>query len=140
MLLDERRMALMLKVGPRKPPHMAGLGDPGTALEESMSVMDDGKVVIFAGYTEPMKHVITCNEAFCTMKGMTPLHLAVWHSLQSEDCSTVKTLLEYNADCSAGDNVLLVAILKNVNAREEPRALIARMLKNELATHRMKLG
>lgn len=37
------------------------------ALEESMSVMDDGKVVIFAGYTEPMKHVITCNEAFCTM-------------------------------------------------------------------------
>lgn len=36
--------------------------------------------------------------------GMTPLHLAVWYSLRSEDCSTVKTLLEYNADCSAEDN------------------------------------
>ncbi|KAK7850754.1 stage v sporulation protein k [Quercus suber] len=36
--------------------------------------------------------------------GMTPLHLAVWYSLRAEDCSTVKTLLEYNADCSAKDN------------------------------------
>ncbi|KAK2645679.1 hypothetical protein Ddye_020874 [Dipteronia dyeriana] len=36
--------------------------------------------------------------------GMTPLHLSVWHSIRSEDCSTVKTLLEYNADCSAIDN------------------------------------
>lgn len=38
--------------------------------------------------------------------GMTPLHLSVWHSIRSEDYSTVKTLLEYNADCSAMDNVL----------------------------------
>lgn len=38
--------------------------------------------------------------------GMTPLHLAVWYSLQSEDCATVKTLLEYNADCSATDEVI----------------------------------
>ncbi|MCE3051903.1 hypothetical protein HAX54_051170 [Datura stramonium] len=36
--------------------------------------------------------------------GMTPLHLAVWHSLRAEDYSTVKTLLEYDADCSAEDN------------------------------------
>ncbi|KAL5572658.1 hypothetical protein UlMin_022255 [Ulmus minor] len=36
--------------------------------------------------------------------GMTPLHLAVWYSLHSEDCSTVKTLLDHNADCSAEDN------------------------------------
>lgn len=36
--------------------------------------------------------------------GMTPLHLAVWHSIHAEDCSTVKTLLEHNADCSAKDN------------------------------------
>ncbi|EXB79940.1 Protein cfxQ-like protein [Morus notabilis] len=36
--------------------------------------------------------------------GMTPLHLAVWYSLRSEDFSTVKTLLEYNADCCAEDN------------------------------------
>ncbi|CAN0900141.1 Protein CfxQ homolog [Linum grandiflorum] len=36
--------------------------------------------------------------------GMTPLHLAVWYSIRSDDCLTVKTLLEYNADCSAKDN------------------------------------
>jgi len=36
------------------------------ALEEIMSVMDSGKiVVIFAGYSEPMKRVIYCNEGFC---------------------------------------------------------------------------
>lgn len=35
------------------------------ALEEIMSVMDSGSiVVIFAGYSEPMKRVITCNEGF----------------------------------------------------------------------------
>ncbi|KAG6739640.1 hypothetical protein POTOM_057243 [Populus tomentosa] len=36
--------------------------------------------------------------------GMTPLHLAVWYSIRAEDHTTVKTLLEYNADCSAEDN------------------------------------
>ncbi|XVE98171.1 hypothetical protein REPUB_Repub03eG0082800 [Reevesia pubescens] len=36
--------------------------------------------------------------------GMTPLHLAVWYSIRSDDYATVKTLLEYNADCSAEDN------------------------------------
>uniref|UniRef100_A0A1D1YFZ8 Protein cfxQ n=1 Tax=Anthurium amnicola TaxID=1678845 RepID=A0A1D1YFZ8_9ARAE len=36
--------------------------------------------------------------------GMTPLHLAVWHSLRVEDSSTVSTLLDYNADCSVVDN------------------------------------
>ncbi|CAM8960296.1 unnamed protein product [Rhodiola kirilowii] len=144
MLLDERRRALGLKVGTRRPPHMAFLGNPGTgktmvarvlgkllhmvgilptdkvtevqrtdlvgefvghtgpktkrkiqeaeggilfvdeayrlipaqkaddkdygleALEEIMSVMDNGKiVVIFAGYREPMKRVIGSNEGFC---------------------------------------------------------------------------
>ena len=36
------------------------------ALEEIMSVMDNGKiVVIFAGYSEPMKRVIYSNEGFC---------------------------------------------------------------------------
>ncbi|CAM8897528.1 unnamed protein product [Rhodiola kirilowii] len=144
MLLDERRRALGLKIGSRKPPHMAFLGNPGTgktmvarvlgellhmvgilptdkvtevqrtdlvgefvghtepktrrkikeaeggilfvdeayrlipaqkaddkdygleALEEIMSVMDSGKVVvIFAGYSEPMKRVISSNEGFC---------------------------------------------------------------------------
>ncbi|KAL8209357.1 hypothetical protein R6Q57_006089 [Mikania cordata] len=144
MLLDERRRTLGLKVGTRRPPHMAFLGNPGTgktmvarilgkllfmvgilatdkvtevqrtdlvgefvghtgpktrkvlkeaeggilfvdeayrlipmqksddkdygleALEEIMSVMDNGKlVVIFAGYSEPMKRVISSNEGFC---------------------------------------------------------------------------
>ncbi|KAF7112749.1 hypothetical protein RHSIM_RhsimUnG0196500 [Rhododendron simsii] len=51
--------------------------------------------------------LLLANGAFVEAKannGMTPLHLAVWHSLRAEDCSTVKTLLEYNADCSAEDN------------------------------------
>ncbi|XP_057447133.1 uncharacterized protein LOC130738966 [Lotus japonicus] len=144
MLLDERRRALGLHVGTRRPPHMAFLGNPGTgktmvarilgrllhmvgilptdnvtevqrtdlvgefvghtgpktrrkikeaeggilfvdeayrlipmqksddkdygleALEEIMSIMDSGKiVVIFAGYSEPMKRVIASNEGFC---------------------------------------------------------------------------
>ncbi|ESQ37167.1 hypothetical protein EUTSA_v10002506mg [Eutrema salsugineum] len=144
MLLDERRRALGINIGTRRPPHMAFLGNPGTgktmvarvlgkllhtvgilptdkvtevqrtdlvgefvghtgpktrrkiqeaeggilfvdeayrlipmqkaddkdygleALEEIMSVMDTGKiVVIFAGYSEPMKRVIASNEGFC---------------------------------------------------------------------------
>lgn len=32
MLLDERRRALGLKVGARRPPHMAFLGNPGTGI------------------------------------------------------------------------------------------------------------
>ncbi|CAM8963140.1 unnamed protein product [Rhodiola kirilowii] len=143
MLLDERRKALGLQVGTRRPPHMAFLGNPGTgktlvarvlgkllhmvgilptdkvtevqrtdlvgefvghtgpktrrkikeaeggilfvdeayrlipaqksddkdygleALEEIMSVMDSGKlVVIFAGYSKPMQRVIGSNEGF----------------------------------------------------------------------------
>uniref|UniRef100_A0A0D9YQ68 AAA+ ATPase domain-containing protein n=1 Tax=Oryza glumipatula TaxID=40148 RepID=A0A0D9YQ68_9ORYZ len=36
--------------------------------------------------------------------GMAPLHLAVWHALQSGDCSTVNVLLSYNADCYAKDD------------------------------------
>ncbi|PWA77332.1 hypothetical protein CTI12_AA057820 [Artemisia annua] len=36
------------------------------ALEEIMSVMDSGKVVvIFADYSEPMKRIISSNEGFC---------------------------------------------------------------------------
>ncbi|URE44819.1 N-(5'-phosphoribosyl)anthranilate isomerase [Musa troglodytarum] len=92
MLFDEKRRALGLCIAPRRPPHMAFLGNPGTdggilfvdeayrlipmqkaddkdygleALEEIMSVMDSGKVVvIFAGYSEPMKRVIESNEGF----------------------------------------------------------------------------
>ncbi|KAI8023644.1 hypothetical protein LOK49_LG03G01366 [Camellia lanceoleosa] len=51
--------------------------------------------------------LLLANGAFVEAKannGMTPLHLAVWHSLRAEDFSTVKTLLECNADCSAVDN------------------------------------
>lgn len=36
------------------------------ALEEIMSIMDSGKIiVIFAGYSEPMKRLIYSNEGFC---------------------------------------------------------------------------
>lgn len=47
---------------------------------------------------------------FYMQNGMTPLHLSVWYSIRSEDYATVKTLLEYNADCSAKDNVLQIGI------------------------------
>ncbi|KAL0333865.1 UNVERIFIED_CONTAM: protein CbbX [Sesamum angustifolium] len=144
MLLDEIRREMGSNLGPRKPPHMAFLGNPGTgkttvarvlgkllhsvgvlssdtvkevqrtdlvgeyigqtgpktrnkieeamggilfvdeayrlaieqktgfpdfgveALEEIMSVLEDGDlVVIFAGYTQPMKRVFSSNEGFC---------------------------------------------------------------------------
>ncbi|KAL7096901.1 hypothetical protein ACP275_10G109700 [Erythranthe tilingii] len=145
MLMDEKRRAMGVNLGPRKAPHMAFLGNPGTgkttvarilgkllqsvgvlssdsvievqrsdligeyigqtgpktrkkieeamggtlfideayrlapersaghtqdygveALEEIMSVMEDGNIVIiFAGYTEPMKRVFSSNEGFC---------------------------------------------------------------------------
>ncbi|CAL9198798.1 unnamed protein product [Musa hybrid cultivar] len=45
----------------------------------------------------PLKRIALFN-------GMTPLHLAVWHALRAEDCITVSTLLDYNADCSVKDN------------------------------------
>ncbi|KAL3825190.1 hypothetical protein ACJIZ3_021219 [Penstemon smallii] len=145
LLLDEKRRAMGIKLGHRKAPHMAFLGNPGTgkttvarilgkllhsvgvlssdkvievqrsdlvgeyigqtgpktrkmieeakggvlfvdeayrlaprqragdcidfgveALEEIMSILEDGDlVVIFAGYTEPMKRVFSSNEGFC---------------------------------------------------------------------------
>lgn len=60
------------------------------------------------GCTEAAR-LLLAHGAFVEAKannGMTPLHLAVWYSIRAEDHSTVKTLLEYNADCSAEDNVL----------------------------------
>lgn len=44
--------------------------------------------------------------------GMTPLHLAVWHSLllHDEDCNTANTLLKYNANCNALDNVSILYV------------------------------
>ncbi|KAL9154260.1 hypothetical protein ABFS82_10G103500 [Erythranthe guttata] len=142
MLMDEKRRAMGINPGPRKPPHMAFLGNPGTgkttvarilgkllqsvgvlcsdsvtevqcsdligesigqtgpktkkkieeamggilfideayrlapehstkdygveAMEEIMSAMEDGNiVVIFAGSTEPMKRVFSSNAEFC---------------------------------------------------------------------------
>ncbi|XP_073153507.1 protein CfxQ homolog isoform X2 [Henckelia pumila] len=159
VLLDEKRRATGINLGPRKKPHMAFLGNPGTgkttvarilgkllhsvgvlssdtvievrrtdlvgefigstgpktrkkieeamggilfvdeayqlaparsgssrvdfgveALEEIMSVLEDGDlVVIFAGYTEPMKQVFSSNEGFCRR---------VAHHFQFEDYST----------------------------------------------------
>lgn len=49
------------------------------ALEEIMSVLEDGGLlVIFAGYTEPMKRVFSSNEGFCRR---------VTHSFQFQDYS-----------------------------------------------------
>ncbi|XP_041022327.1 poly [ADP-ribose] polymerase tankyrase-2-like [Juglans microcarpa x Juglans regia] len=45
------------------------------------------------------------------MNGITPLNHTVWYSLRAEDCSTVNTLLKYNAGCSAKDNVRWIAII-----------------------------
>lgn len=45
MLLDERRRALGLKVGPRKPPHMAFLGNPGTGNPWSRMCVDCGHII-----------------------------------------------------------------------------------------------
>ena len=54
------------------------------ALEEIMSVMDTGKiVVIFAGYSEPMKLVIASNEGFC--RRVTKFERVEERSLSSVD-------------------------------------------------------
>lgn len=49
--------------------------------------------------------------------GMTPLHLAVWYSITSKDISTVKTLLDNNADCSAKDNVHVASFVFFISTR-----------------------
>ncbi|MBA0874858.1 hypothetical protein Goshw_023120 [Gossypium schwendimanii] len=54
-------------------------------------------LLVHGAFIEAKANVIFLN-------GMTPLHLAVWHTIRSDDYATVKTLLEYNADCSAEDN------------------------------------
>ncbi|MCE3051904.1 hypothetical protein HAX54_051171 [Datura stramonium] len=147
--MDElEKQALGLKVGARRPPHMAFLGNPGTgktmvarilgkllhgpdrrkiqeaeggffvdeayrlipmqksddkdygleALEEIMSVMDSGKiVVIFAGYSEPMKRVIASNEGFC--RRVTKFFH--FDNFSSEDLAKILHLKMTNqADCS----------------------------------------
>lgn len=38
--------------------------------------------------------------------GMTPLHLAVWHSVRANNTSTVEALLEHQADVCARDHVI----------------------------------
>lgn len=39
---------------------------------------------------------------------MTPLHLAVWHSVRADIVAPVEALLEYDANVSAKDNVGLL--------------------------------
>ncbi|KAL7137681.1 hypothetical protein ABFS83_10G109500 [Erythranthe nasuta] len=80
------------------------------------------------GCNEAAKLLLT-NGAFVEAKannGMTPLHLAVWHSLRAGDCSTVNTLLEYNADCSAEDNEGMTPLnhLSQGPGNEKLRALL----------------
>ncbi|KAL3363174.1 hypothetical protein AABB24_012463 [Solanum stoloniferum] len=65
--------------------------------------------------------------------GMTPLHLAVWHSLRAEDCCTVKTLLEQDANCSAEDNEGMTPInhLSQGPGNEKLRELLNRHLEEQ---------
>lgn len=65
--------------------------------------------------------------------GMTPLHLSVWHSLRAEDCSTVNTLLEYNANCSAEDNDGMTPLnhLSQGPGNEKLRDLLVRHLEEQ---------
>ncbi|KAK1417322.1 hypothetical protein QVD17_26449 [Tagetes erecta] len=65
--------------------------------------------------------------------GMTPLHLSVWHSLRAEDFSTVKTLLEYNADCSAKDKEGMTPLdhLSQGPEHEKLRALLTLYLEEQ---------
>lgn len=46
MLLDERRKALGLKVGARRPPHMAFLGNPGTGNQVYITIYEQTSLVI----------------------------------------------------------------------------------------------
>ncbi|MBA0784077.1 hypothetical protein Gotri_001698 [Gossypium trilobum] len=59
-------------------------------------------LLVHGAFIEAKANVIFLVSLF--LNGMTPLHLAVWHTIRSDDYATVKTLLEYNADCSAEDN------------------------------------
>ncbi|KAG6436533.1 hypothetical protein SASPL_101434 [Salvia splendens] len=65
--------------------------------------------------------------------GMTPLHLAVWHSLRAEDCSTVNTLLEYKANCSAEDNEGMTPLnhLSHGPGNDKLRDLLVRHLEEQ---------
>ncbi|XP_059286505.1 uncharacterized protein LOC132039957 [Lycium ferocissimum] len=65
--------------------------------------------------------------------GMTPLHLAVWHSLRAEDCSTVKTLLDHDANCSAEDNEGMTPLnhLSQGPGNEKLRELLNRHLEEQ---------
>lgn len=60
--------------------------------------------------------MLCCCAVILMQNGMTPLHLAIWYSLRAEDCLTVKTLLEYNADCSAKDNVCGLKLIGLISA------------------------
>jgi len=65
--------------------------------------------------------------------GMTPLHLAVWHSLQADDCSTVSTLLKYNADCNVKDNDEMTPLnhLSQGSGSEKLRALLLKHIEEK---------
>ncbi|KVI01266.1 Ankyrin repeat-containing protein [Cynara cardunculus var. scolymus] len=67
------------------------------------------------------------------MNGMTPLHLSVWHSLRAEDSSTVVTLLEHNADCSAKDNEGMTPLnhLSQGSGNEKLQALLKSYLEQQ---------
>ncbi|EPS58473.1 hypothetical protein M569_16341, partial [Genlisea aurea] len=65
--------------------------------------------------------------------GMTPLHLAVWHSLTAGDCATVSSLIDCNADCSAEDNdgMTPLGYLSQAPGNEELRNLLLERLRQQ---------
>eukprot|EP00252_Welwitschia_mirabilis_P008053 TRINITY_DN19760_c0_g1_i2.p1 TRINITY_DN19760_c0_g1~~TRINITY_DN19760_c0_g1_i2.p1 ORF type:complete len:411 (+),score=96.53 TRINITY_DN19760_c0_g1_i2:63-1295(+) len=65
------------------------------------SVAQSGDVFALQKMLEESPNLINARNA---VNGMTPLHLAVWHARQAEDCATVETLLMYHADINAKDN------------------------------------
>ncbi|XP_012849532.1 PREDICTED: protein cfxQ homolog isoform X2 [Erythranthe guttata] len=88
--------------------YLIGWGGPGKVELEARNVYGETPLHVAAknGCNEALKLLLQ-SRAYVeasTNNSMTPLHLAVGYALRSGENSTVKTLLEYNADCSAKDD------------------------------------
>ncbi|KAE8654643.1 protein CfxQ-like isoform 2 [Hibiscus syriacus] len=99
-LLNERNHVMA-----QTPLHVAAGNDRDQIVKFLLNRQGSEKVELEAKnmYGETPLHMAAkngCNEA----NGMTPLHLAVWDSIQSDNHATVKTILENTADCSAEDD------------------------------------
>ncbi|XP_020599818.1 uncharacterized protein LOC110039180 isoform X1 [Phalaenopsis equestris] len=72
--------------------------------------------------------------------GMTALHLAIWHARQAMECGIVKTLLEYNADCSIQDNEGFTPLnhISEGHGSEKLRELLDQHIKEQLKFKALK--